>query len=919
MVEAFVLDCSGANLIVNGAFEDEDTYMPRISTRASGTYAYFSDGQGFNASPWTFTGMSGLCVSNSAFLVNIYGYDIGTYAMFIRQTGTAQQTFSVTETGCYRLSLKYWAWQGNVKAHTTTVQMIHGSDTVTLGTLSPSISGGTVYQFDFVTNITETGSYTLKFSQSKNGGDGGNTFDEIKFVRVGDVNLVQNGDFEAGAISGSNYTRIGADGYSNPFWTGGDVADANNWAGLCMYNTGGFFNQTYWNPGKYALFLRNQVASDVALMQQDITFDEPGLYRVSFSYLGWVDGDKHLSTEVRLARGAVTNVIGAVEHRDACWGKALACNCYAEIAEAGTYTLQFSMPGNTTVATANIIDNVVVNRCGAPNLIQNGSFDEGGGSVGNYIKSTAANFSNPNWTGSRSDNFGLAVPNIGFHADNQSPHVMGKYALYFRSSNLSAWQGFSVPESGFYHLSFVHWGWNYGGIPMAVKVLLVKDGGATTNVCGSSSFTPVGATKVGSSYNYYEVSQFNGLVYIPEAGECVLSFATQSGSSSYATLIDSVSFVKYDADEFAAGYDAPLAVDMLPFSADGSVVVPRAVYARRAIVESGQVVKMGAHAHAGYDPAFRRNNGTIVMDEFKVDTQFSKYIHSLQGVYTESSSGKLRVGKVIHAGAIGEANNPRFRLSAVSGMAEYIVGAGGFSFSNNRRLANCNPYYSVEGVVRIDPYADYAVWENPYMNHTQALWIFGNGVLTLGTTDYDDPTVARTITFRGGVGTESGGVMNVEGIGSVVFRTTSNGGFKGTLNVKDTSTLLYDDTSNTAAGTINVKSGATLKVARSSNLAIGNALAPEAGAILEFDVSRLGADVAAVTLNGFTPPESGRVTVKVTGREGGGARTLLTNLPEGVTRENFALDRTGLPGNAVLTVRDGNLIIRPCGFMMIIK
>ena len=90
MVEAFVLDCSGANLIVNGAFEDEDTYMPRISTRASGTYAYFSDGQGFNASPWTFTGMSGLCVSNSAFLVNIYGYDIGTYAMFLRQTGTAQ-------------------------------------------------------------------------------------------------------------------------------------------------------------------------------------------------------------------------------------------------------------------------------------------------------------------------------------------------------------------------------------------------------------------------------------------------------------------------------------------------------------------------------------------------------------------------------------------------------------------------------------------------------------------------------------------------------------------------------------------------------------------------------------------------------------------------------------------------------------
>ena len=234
---------AGQNLIVNGAFEDEGTYMPRISSRANGTYAYYSDGQGFNASPWTFTGTAGLCVSNSAFLGGIYGYDIGTYAMFLRQTATAQQMFNVTETGCYRLSLKYWAWQGNVGAHATTVQLIHGSDTVTLGTLSPSISNGMVYQFDFVTNITETGSYTLKFSQTKTGSDGGNTFDEIKFMRVGGVNLVKNPGFEEGSISGSNYTRIGGSGYSNPYWTGGAVPNANNWICLCGYNNmSGFFN-----------------------------------------------------------------------------------------------------------------------------------------------------------------------------------------------------------------------------------------------------------------------------------------------------------------------------------------------------------------------------------------------------------------------------------------------------------------------------------------------------------------------------------------------------------------------------------------------------------------------------------------------------------------------------------------------------
>ena len=217
---------------------------------------------------------------------------------------------------------------------------------------------------------------------------------------------------------------------------------------------------------------------------------------------------------------------------------------------------------------------------------------------------------------------------------------------------------------------------------------------------------------------YYEVSQFNGLVYIPEAGECVLSFTTRTGyGDAYATLIDSVSFVKYDADEFAAGYDAPIAVDMLPFSSDGSVTVPHAVYAERAVVESGQVVKMGAHVHAAYNPAFMRNDGMIVMDELKVDTHFSTDTH-FSGIYSKASTGTLRTGKVIDAMSISVVNNPRLRLHALAGTAKYVVGAGGFSFLNNRRLgANCSPYYAVEGAVRIDPYADYAVWENPYINN----------------------------------------------------------------------------------------------------------------------------------------------------------------------------------------------------------
>ena len=566
---------------------------------------------------------------------------------------------------------------------------------------------------------------------------------------------------------------------------------------------------------------------------------------------------------------------------------------------------------------ANLIDNVVVNRCGAQNLIQNGSFDAGGGTGANYVKSTASDFSNPHWNVAKNDNIGLAIPGKGFNASAQSPHVMGKYALYFRGAGRSADQSFNVPEAGFYHLSFLYWAWcdsgKNGGEDMTVKIL----DGTTGKECAGAVFTPL---KSGGPSNYHEVSQFNGIVYIPASGDYVLAFAsTGPNDAKYATQIDNVSFVKYDADEFAAGDDAPLPVDMLPVSSDGSVVVPRAVYARRAIVESGQVVKLGTHVHSGYDPAFRRNNGTIVMDEFKVDTQYPKYVHSLGIIYGESSSGKLRVGKIVDAGTIGEVNNPRFRLNAASGTAEYIVGAGGFSFLNNRRLANCNPYYAVEGAVRIDPYADYAVGTNPYMGNNQAMWVFEKGVLTLGTTDYDDPRVARTVTLEGGLGGYAGGVVNVEGIGTVVFNATGGNGFESTLNVKDTATLLFNDGSTPGKGTINVKPGATLKVVRGTGLAIGSALVCEAGAILDLDVSLLDADVAAITLNGFTPPASGHVTVKVRGRHGGGAQTLIGNLPEGVTKSNFTLDRTGLPGNIALTEQDGALIIRPYGFMIIVK
>ena len=178
-----------------------------------------------------------------------------------------------------------------------------------------------------------------------------------------------------------------------------------------------------------------------------------------------------------------------------------------------------------------------------------------------------------------------------------------------------------MSDAGIHHLSFLYWGWDRGGLPMTAQVFQIKDGGATTNVCGYSEFKPLDS---GGTAEYYEVSQFNGLVNLPEAGDYVLKFAYDGSISktSYATQIDNVSLVKYDADEFAAGDDAPLAVDMLPVSSDGSVVVPRAVYAPRAVVGSGQVVKMGGTLMPG---TIRRSGGTTARSSWTS----SRSIHNI--------------------------------------------------------------------------------------------------------------------------------------------------------------------------------------------------------------------------------------------------------------------------------------------------
>ena len=290
-----------------------------------------------------------------------------------------------------------------------------------------------------------------------------------------------------------------------------------------------------------------------------------------------------------------------------------------------------------------------------------------------------------------------------------------------------------------------------------------------------------------------------------------------------------------------------------------------------------------------------------------------------------NANASLRAGKFTYEGTGACTLTCRDDNNA---MVHYIVGAGGFGFGGSMSSGKywyCSAASGKSRTVRIDPSADYCIAENPSRTDNMAISLAdtGNVSVYFGTTDVDDPSVARTVTFNGGLGGyQSKHNVIFDGIGSVVFNTTTDNDqnrFPGTIQVKDSVKFILRDTATTAKGPMTFAAGTTLKVEQTSPTGIvelGGALTLSANSTLDFDFAENSA-TSALKVASLTMPASGKVRVKVSGVGNGASAVLIDNLPAEIRANQFEFVEKPY-GTAKLAVRGNRLMVEKSKGLVII-
>ena len=254
---------------------------------------------------------------------------------------------------------------------------------------------------------------------------------------------------------------------------------------------------------------------------------------------------------------------------------------------------------------------------------------------------------------------------------------------------------------------------------------------------------------------------------------------------------------------------------------------------------------------------------------------------------------------------------------------KYVVGSGGFTFADG---CGGDIGYSVRystNTARIDPSADYSIGINPNSGDNLSFKCMTSSTVYFGTTDANDRQTPRTVTCEGGIGgdaSDTGTKVYVDGNGTFVFNSAKNTlRFPGSLQVRDTATLLLRDTATTAKGSMIFAEGTTLKVEQTradGSVELGGALTLSANSTLDFDLAANSA-TSALKVASFTMPASGKVRVKASGVGRGASAVLIDNLPAGTGSKQFEF--VGKPyDNATLVVRNNKLMLEKSKGLVII-
>ena len=165
------------DLILNGDFEQNTV------TQNSGTWSY-STGDGFSCAYWTFASSAGLAAPNCTWVANYS--DFGGKAAFLQTNGAGSessvaQEFVIPRAATYTFTFTYAA-RPNYNGITTRVQLIRGSVTNEIASVSPTATSPSEYSG--LVSVDSAATHILRFVQTGVSGDKANIIDNVTFQRA---------------------------------------------------------------------------------------------------------------------------------------------------------------------------------------------------------------------------------------------------------------------------------------------------------------------------------------------------------------------------------------------------------------------------------------------------------------------------------------------------------------------------------------------------------------------------------------------------------------------------------------------------------------------------------------------------------------------------------------------------------------
>ena len=381
----------------------------------------------------------------------------------------------------------------------------------------------------------------------------------VLYGAFGGVNLVKNGSFDEGTPgSGAANNAVWAsttDWPGNPYWTVSSTAD--NHGGLTK--AGNNFVASGTDVGTYAVVLRSSAMENNAYIRQTIDIAHPGTYSFAFTYIQLANSSSSWSG----MRGATVNAVlrygedeialtpSGVVARDTA-GTRFATT--VEIAEAGEYILEFNQTSTSTKNT--ILDDVEL--VFIPNLVKNGSFDEGAPGSNDAVDwaDTTDWLENPSWTvNSTTDNHGgLTKAGNNYVASGTD---VGTYAVVLRSSatenNAYIRQTIDIAQPGAYSFAFTY-------IQLA-NASWSSMRGATVHAVLRRGEDEIALTPSGVVATSKTGSRFKTTVEIAEAGEYILEF-NQMSTSTKNTILDDVELVYAPVADIVVNSGAVVDMDL---------------------------------------------------------------------------------------------------------------------------------------------------------------------------------------------------------------------------------------------------------------------------------------------------------------------------------------------------------------------